>query len=150
MAKFPLQVRVWITCSLAVQAFKHALYSALNRYVPVGLLERLPQRLNEKPPRFVGRDDLETLLSSRQAEDWVKISEMLLGPVPDDFKFVPKHQANSYATVTGDTDIAVSPATMDKDGLHLVSRDNETGGIEFRCVQDRIDQVMRDLRCPVV
>ena len=44
------------------------------RYVPVGLLERLPQRMNERPPAFVGRDDLETLMGSPHAEDcaWVR------------------------------------------------------------------------------
>ena len=43
------------------------------RYVPVGLLERTPQRMNERPPAFVGRDDLETLMGSQHAEDWVKL-----------------------------------------------------------------------------
>lgn len=67
------------------------------RYVPVGLLERLPQRMNERPPAFVGRDDLETLMGSPHAEDWVRLTEMLLGPVSDDFVFVPKHKSNGYA-----------------------------------------------------
>ncbi|CAM9470928.1 unnamed protein product [Discosporangium mesarthrocarpum] len=66
------------------------------RYIPVGLLERLPQRINEKPLPYFGRNDLETLMSSQCATDWVKISEMLLGPVPEGFKFEPKHKANSY------------------------------------------------------
>uniref|UniRef100_A0A9L0RYD9 tRNA-dihydrouridine(47) synthase [NAD(P)(+)] n=1 Tax=Equus caballus TaxID=9796 RepID=A0A9L0RYD9_HORSE len=70
--------------------------SFLCRYVPVGLLERLPQRLNERPPYFLGRDYLETLLASQRAADWIRISEMLLGPVPRDFVFLPKHKANAY------------------------------------------------------
>lgn len=70
--------------------------SFLYRYVPVGLLERPPQKINERPPSYFGRDDLETLMASWNCADWVKISEMLLGPVPDGFHFLPKHKANSY------------------------------------------------------
>ncbi|CAG8471532.1 3279_t:CDS:10 [Acaulospora morrowiae] len=70
--------------------------SFLHRYIPVGLLEVLPQRINERPPSFRGRDELETLLASPNSHDWVKISEMLLGPAPDNFIFVPKHASNSY------------------------------------------------------
>ncbi len=33
-------------------------------YVPVGLLEVIPQRLNDRPSAYRGRDDLETLMSS--------------------------------------------------------------------------------------
>jgi tRNA-dihydrouridine synthase 3 len=73
--------------------------SFLYRYVPVGMLEVLPQKMTDKPPRyFQGRDELETLMLSADARDWVKISEMLLGPVPPDFDFVPKHKANSYSS----------------------------------------------------
>lgn len=43
------------------------------RYIPVGLLEVVPQRINERPPKYVGRNDLETLLSSPEPADWVKI-----------------------------------------------------------------------------
>jgi tRNA-dihydrouridine synthase 3 len=70
--------------------------SFLYRYVPVGIIETLPQRLNLRPERFVGRNDLETLMSSGQVQDWIKLSEMILGPAPESFKFVPKHKSNSY------------------------------------------------------
>ncbi|KAL1490277.1 hypothetical protein ABEB36_012998 [Hypothenemus hampei] len=70
--------------------------SFLYRYIPVGLLEDPPQKINERPPYFRGRDDLETLMSSPAAADWIRITEMLLGKVPDGFKFIPKHKANSY------------------------------------------------------
>ncbi|KAF7320571.1 tRNA-dihydrouridine(47) synthase [NAD(P)(+)] [Mycena chlorophos] len=49
------------------------------RYVPLGILERLPARMNERPGAFRGRDDLETLLASADSRDWVRISEMFFG-----------------------------------------------------------------------
>ncbi|KAJ1330602.1 hypothetical protein BSLG_009054 [Batrachochytrium salamandrivorans] len=64
--------------------------SFLYRYVPVGILEVLPQRVNERPERFVGRNDLETLMASDNSSDWIKITEMLLGPAPESFQFLPK------------------------------------------------------------
>lgn len=70
--------------------------SFLYRYIPVGLLERPPQKINERPPMYFGRNDLETLMASGNCSDWIKISEMLLGPVPTGFNFLPKHKANSY------------------------------------------------------
>ncbi|KAH0625936.1 hypothetical protein JD844_034315 [Phrynosoma platyrhinos] len=70
--------------------------SFLCRYIPAGLLERLPQRINERPPYYMGRDYMETLMASQNVGDWIKISEMLLGPVPTNFTFLPKHKANSY------------------------------------------------------
>lgn len=70
--------------------------SFLYRYVPVGLLEKPPQKINERPPTYFGRNDLETLMASGNCSDWIKISEMLLGPVPEGFIFLPKHKANSY------------------------------------------------------
>ncbi|KAI5891104.1 FMN-linked oxidoreductase [Schizophyllum commune H4-8] len=66
------------------------------RYIPIGLLERLPGKLNERAPAFKGRDDLETLLASPDSRDWVKISEMFLGPAPDAWSFMPKHKSNAY------------------------------------------------------
>lgn len=88
--------------------------SFLYRYIPVGLLERLPHRINERPPYFFGRNDLgkrkitnentfhhfslvlETLMSSKLCSDWVKLTELLLGKVTSDFQFLPKHKANAY------------------------------------------------------
>jgi len=73
--------------------------SFLCRYVPVGLLEvhSIPQAMNQRPPRYIcGRSDLETMMMSNNCADWVKISEMLLGPVREGFDFQPKHKANSY------------------------------------------------------
>lgn len=70
--------------------------SFLYRYIPVGLLEHIPQKINERPPYYRGRDDLETLMASPSCADWIKISEKLLGPVPSGFSFLPKHKANAY------------------------------------------------------
>lgn len=44
------------------------------RYVPVALLEVLPPRLQDRPPRWRGRSDLETLLGSDHYRDWIKIT----------------------------------------------------------------------------
>ena len=70
--------------------------SFLHRYIPIGLLEVLPQRINERPPAHYCRDDLETLMASNHSEDWVKLTTMVLGPPPKQFLFVPKHKSNSY------------------------------------------------------
>ncbi len=100
--------------------------SFLHRYVPVGMLDVIPQQMNHRPPNNMvsfarvadkrgydsvgyaraqmtctssfqcGRSDLETLMLSKNCADWIKISTMLLGPVPDGFQFEPKHKANSY------------------------------------------------------
>jgi len=69
------------------------------RYVPHGILKCPPQRINERLPAtgYRGRDDLETLLSSPNGQDWVKITEMFLGKVKDGFEFLPRHKANSYS-----------------------------------------------------
>lgn len=70
--------------------------SFLYRYVPYDLLLKPPQQINQRPERYRGRDEMETLMSSASSQDWVKLSEMLLGPVPQGFTFVPKHKANAY------------------------------------------------------
>ncbi|KAJ7061210.1 hypothetical protein C8F01DRAFT_159895 [Mycena amicta] len=55
----------------------------------LGILERLPVKLNE-------RDELETLLASGDSRDWVRISEMFLGAPPETWGFTPKHQSSTY------------------------------------------------------
>ncbi|SCV70048.1 BQ2448_1442 [Microbotryum intermedium] len=69
--------------------------SFTHRYVPVGLLENVPAKLNERPLPYKGRNELETLLASEQSSDWVKITEMFLGPAPSDWSFKPKHKSNA-------------------------------------------------------
>jgi hypothetical protein len=66
-----------------------------------------PSRHLTSPPLQRGRGDLETLLSSPNCTDWVEISKMLLGPLPEGFEFVPKHKSNSYPTP------AHTPAALD-------------------------------------
>jgi tRNA-dihydrouridine synthase 3 len=72
--------------------------SFTHRYIPVGLLERLPQHMTWRPPGpFCGRSDLETLMASPAPGDWVKLTSMLLGTPPPTFRFVPKHKSNAWA-----------------------------------------------------
>ncbi|GJD02973.1 dihydrouridine synthase [Colletotrichum higginsianum] len=80
--------------------------SFAHRYVPLGLLEHLPPDLNDRPPAYHGRNDLETLLASKNYRDWIKIrkevilltstSEMYLGPAHPNFNFQPKHKSHAY------------------------------------------------------
>ncbi|GMH37969.1 hypothetical protein BSKO_05853 [Bryopsis sp. KO-2023] len=72
--------------------------SFLHRYIPVGLLEVLPQNIQWRPPPFYGRNDLETLMASDNSTDWIRISEMLLGPPPESFSFTPKHKSSAYVS----------------------------------------------------
>ena len=53
-------------------------------------------QVNERPPAYFGRNDLETLMASPDSKDWVKISELLLGPMAAGIEFIPKHKSNSY------------------------------------------------------
>ncbi|KAG2414867.1 hypothetical protein HFD88_006055 [Aspergillus terreus] len=69
-----------------------------RRYVPVGLLEYLPPNIQDRPPAWRGRNEMETLLASDHYKDWIKITEMFLGPAHKDFKFEPKHKSNAYET----------------------------------------------------
>lgn len=60
------------------------------RYVPLGLLEYLPPKFGDRPPAFRGRSELETLLSSGNYKDWIKIRYVIFG------NFVLVAHANSY------------------------------------------------------
>lgn len=46
--------------------------------------------MNDRPPPFVGRDDLETLMASSNVADWLTLAERVLGPTPEAFTFIPK------------------------------------------------------------
>ncbi|RKF77529.1 tRNA-dihydrouridine [Golovinomyces cichoracearum] len=70
--------------------------SFAHRYIPIGVLAHLPPSLNDRPPAYRGRDDMETMMASDDYQDWIKISEIFLGPAHKDFKFIPKHKSNSY------------------------------------------------------
>lgn len=73
--------------------------SFLYRYVPVGLVERGYENsvsMAHRAPFFRGRDDLETLLGSSKAADWIRITELLLGKAPDGFQFSPRHKSNAW------------------------------------------------------
>ncbi|KAG8947229.1 tRNA-dihydrouridine synthase 3 [Tulasnella sp. 419] len=88
----------WGSDTLGVNTTRRFLCEALSfqyRYIPLGILESVP-RINDRPPLFRGRDDLETLLASGDSRDWVKISEMFLGRAPEGWTFTPKHKSNSY------------------------------------------------------
>jgi tRNA-dihydrouridine synthase 3 len=44
------------------------------RYIPVGLLEYLPPNIQDRPPAWRGRNELETLLGSDNYKDWIKVT----------------------------------------------------------------------------
>ena len=76
--------------------------SFLYRYIPAGLLEVLPSRINHRVPTqygFQGRSELETKLGSANPLDWIEITEMFLGPAPSGYSFTPKHKAEAYTRV---------------------------------------------------
>ncbi|EPS65108.1 hypothetical protein M569_09667 [Genlisea aurea] len=96
-ARFGLQH--WGSDSKGVETTRHFLLEWLSyccRYIPVSLLDVIPQKINWRPPSYFGRDDMETLMASESAADWIRISEMLLGKVPSGFTFSPKHKSNAY------------------------------------------------------
>ncbi len=88
----------WGSDSQGVETTRRFLLEWLSfacRYVPVGILDQV-QTINSRAPAYIGRDDLETLMGSHRAADWIKLSEMVLGKVPDDYHFEPKHRSTTY------------------------------------------------------
>lgn len=66
----------FLTFSIGVETTRHFLLEWLSytfRYIPVGLLDVIPQQINWRPPSYFGRDDLETLMMSESAGDWVRL-----------------------------------------------------------------------------
>lgn len=57
----------------ATRKFLLEYLSFTHRYIPIGILEHLPPKINDRPPAFRGRNELETLLSSNNYKDWIKI-----------------------------------------------------------------------------
>jgi len=90
----------WGTDTVGVNTTRRYLcdwQSFLHRYIPIGLMEVLPQKINDRPPVYFGRNELETLMASPKASDWIKLTEKtILGPAPESFTFIPKHKANAY------------------------------------------------------
>jgi tRNA-dihydrouridine synthase 3 len=73
-AKYGLQT--WGSDEMGIGTTRRFLLEWLSfsyRYVPVGLLEYLPPNIQDRPPAFKGRNELETLLCSGNYKDWIKI-----------------------------------------------------------------------------
>lgn len=69
-------LEAWGSDEVGVGATRRFLLEWLSfayRYVPVGILEHLPPSLQDRPPAWRGRNDLETLLGSDNCKDWMKI-----------------------------------------------------------------------------
>lgn len=89
----------WGTDDFGINTSRRFLCEFLSftyRYIPVGILDKLPPKLNQRPPKWRGRNEMETLLGSNDYKDWIKITEMFLGKANENFNFVPKHKSNAY------------------------------------------------------
>lgn len=78
-AKYGLQT--WGSDEMGIGTTRRFLLEWLSfahRYVPVGLLEYLPPNIQDRPPRFRGRNELETLMASEHYKDWIKLRYVLL------------------------------------------------------------------------
>jgi len=95
-AKFGLEH--WGSDEYGVQQTRRFMCEFLSftrRYTPVGVLEYMPPHLNDRSEPWQGRNELETLMASSNYRDWIKITEMFLGPAPESFQFEPKHKSTS-------------------------------------------------------
>jgi tRNA-dihydrouridine synthase 3 len=73
-AKYGLQT--WGSDEMGIGTTRRFLLEWLSfayRYVPVGLLEYLPPNIQDRPPAFKGRNELESLMCSDNYKDWIKI-----------------------------------------------------------------------------
>jgi len=94
-AEYGLNYRGSVTQGLnTTRRFLYESLSFQSRYIPLGIIEVLPPRMNDRPPQFRGRDELETLISSGKSQDWVKL---FLGPPSEGWHFTPKHKSNAYS-----------------------------------------------------
>ena len=69
-------LEAWGSDEVGVGQTRRFLLEWLNfthRYVPVGILEHLPPNIQDRPPAWRGRNDLETLMASDNYMDWIKI-----------------------------------------------------------------------------
>ena len=73
------------------------------RYVPVGILEHLPPKLQDRPPAWRGRNDLETLLGSDNYKDWIKIR---YESVSNDECYILTHSAKCSSALLTKTSIS--------------------------------------------
>lgn len=69
-----------------------------------------------RAPSYVARNELETLMASEKARDWIRLSEMLLGPAPAHFSFTPKHKSNAYGSESSLAHAAHATAGPGADG----------------------------------
>jgi tRNA-dihydrouridine synthase 3 len=73
-AKYGLQT--WGSDEMGIGTTRRFLLEWLSfscRYVPLGLLEHLPPHIQDRPPAYKGRNELETLMCSDNYKDWIKI-----------------------------------------------------------------------------
>ena len=69
-------LEAWGSDEMGVGLTRRFLLEWLNfthRYVPLGILEYLPPKIQDRPPLWRGRNELETLMGSDNYKDWIKI-----------------------------------------------------------------------------